>query len=569
MLLERLILLALLLSCTSREDECERKDGWHRRGQVIVCQPNIRLGGGGAASMHQIHHGVLRAGIDSRMYAVNPRFATNISKNMTEDEFMHLAIDQGLGPEDVLFVPEIAQFPDEFVHEAQRHGGTIVRMILGAHPYFDRLDQRVLNVGRTYFNRRQMLGSIGPVLQPPLEDIIYQAAAEYKASSREKPWPLLVLVDDDTNIDDAIQEINELSNGSVRLLQFRGFDRATTLELFQNATLFIDGYIPGIERALWEAALFDVVPLINHHHHGASEEDFPIEAIPRFEAGSYRLFETIIHYALNAHLYRPNIERYFNSISRGWPQRFRHDLSDMLYSRHFDIHTVWRFNHNNSLIQSTPAFSENAWLLPLLVSTLCLAPLSTITVFVMDSQPPQLHSFVDNQQIHDFWLRIFLGPAAFDLLEHTGLLSRIRFQFEYGPKINNGRPFALHFPPRSILINSPKEILDQKDILSDQTKHIAFYETSRATNQKEESSLLRCIFSSSPTQVDDTIRHGTPWNDVPRQLQAEHRFLSTHIVFTSSAPYTKVDQLSSTLQDHPLWQVFFPLFHSNVRRILG
>jgi hypothetical protein len=62
-----------------------------------------------------------------------------------------------------------------------------------------------------------------------------------------------------------------------------GFSRNETIGLFRRAKIFVDLFLPGKERASFESALFDAIPLIDYLGNGQDHRDFPPEAFPRLD----------------------------------------------------------------------------------------------------------------------------------------------------------------------------------------------------------------------------------------------------------------------------------------------
>ena len=64
--------------------------------------------------MHALHETLLDSGFDSRMHYVHPKLATPNSVNVSEDTWLQKKI-QGLGPDDVVIVPELMMTTDNVI----------------------------------------------------------------------------------------------------------------------------------------------------------------------------------------------------------------------------------------------------------------------------------------------------------------------------------------------------------------------------------------------------------------------------------------------------------------------
>ena len=73
--------------------------------------------------------------------------------------------------------------------------------------------------------------------------------------------------------------MKRLGPGSVTVPRLEGFTRAETIELFERADAFIDLHMVGPERANYEAALFDSIPIVYDEFNGMDRRDFP--GVPR------------------------------------------------------------------------------------------------------------------------------------------------------------------------------------------------------------------------------------------------------------------------------------------------
>eukprot|EP00613_Pedinella_sp_CCMP2098_P060913 CAMPEP_0171988186 /NCGR_PEP_ID=MMETSP0993-20121228/275775_1 /TAXON_ID=483369 /ORGANISM="non described non described, Strain CCMP2098" /LENGTH=942 /DNA_ID=CAMNT_0012641153 /DNA_START=369 /DNA_END=3197 /DNA_ORIENTATION=+ len=298
------------------------------RGTVYVFQDNLDLTGGGSRSLHALHRHLLLSSIPSKMCMVNPVFAGGYKDasafNLSRASWNDIII-AGLGPRDVVVVPELINFSGDAVPDSlEKNGGLIVRWVLGKHDNgHDKHDPRLLHLASTHWIRKAHLAP-GPLLDPPLDDEIYAAARtwrrdarvfadhgeeeeeeeeeeEIKEEGRHRSNRLkgdghapLVLFDDDTVLDQPFLTAllahegrrhrggggggGVPSSASVvvpKLRRLAGLSREDTLTLFQEATVFLDLFLPGKERSGFEALLFGAVSVIADDQNGADREDYP------------------------------------------------------------------------------------------------------------------------------------------------------------------------------------------------------------------------------------------------------------------------------------------------------
>lgn len=73
----------------------------------------------------------------------------------------------------------------------------------------------------------------------------------------------------------------------VELKQLHGFKREDMPAVYAEARVLIDSYITGMERAIFEGALYDVVPLVAHHGHARDVIDMPLPEHLRWTPWDY------------------------------------------------------------------------------------------------------------------------------------------------------------------------------------------------------------------------------------------------------------------------------------------
>lgn len=438
--------------------------------------------------MHQIHAALLASGVRSKMYLANPHFAYP-SVNMSFDELITAVYD--MGPEDIVIAPELAEMSDGLVAEATKRGGAVVRWMLGLPRGFDSLDPRVLQIASTFYIRRQIRGCVGPVLTTPLEDEIYDRARNVNTQHTARR---LVLVDGDTRLDMDDLRASLLPYG-LDAKRFGNMTRNQTVDAFLAARAFVDGYLPGRERANFEAAIFGATPVVQRLLHGASLEDFP-DDVPRLDdAGNI---------AEQLAAVEPFGGQSLVALAHAWRTDFPRRLQSTIDTRHLVIR-IYRGGDR-------PSF----WILPLVVSALCFAPLARLT----------FHDAAHPLDDDPYWRRALLGPAAYDALNTLGLLDRL------DPSRAQGRPFELTLHP-GVLFVAPFDL---------ETTPIA-------------TELL-------PHGVAMLVAH----DDQPSPPIVDNRH---PIGLVDCAPKGCSHTDLVHLPAHPLWQSFFPLFDDELRRALG
>jgi hypothetical protein len=63
---------------------------------------------------------------------------------------------------------------------------------------------------------------------------------------------------------------------NTKLMLLKGFEREEVVDLYRKAKVFIDTFLTGNERGVYEATLLNAVPIISNHGPGQSWHDFPL-----------------------------------------------------------------------------------------------------------------------------------------------------------------------------------------------------------------------------------------------------------------------------------------------------
>ena len=325
-------MLAFNPGCASRVSSAgDAANRGTSEGCWLVYQPNMAYDGGGTRVMHQLTGELISQGACVRMAYVHPdlwhivaltREAAQ-SVNATEDE-VERWLHRGIGALDTIVVPETAHLfapidaswegwteeargvvrqagtsddatVKQTVEAVEANGGLILRWMLGSHRgWGDALSPRVAHhVGLSHFTHRHFLGSSSDALIAPLEPMIYAAAlrdpsGDLSRQAKQLRAPPLVLLDSDSGLDapalqHAFLRASPPRHVEVRILE--GYSREETISLFQNATAFVDLYLPGLERANCEAALFDATPVLSACLNGGEDKDYAMD-LPRVPCGA-------------------------------------------------------------------------------------------------------------------------------------------------------------------------------------------------------------------------------------------------------------------------------------------
>lgn len=123
-----------------------------------------------------------------------------------------------------------------------------------------------------YVARDYMRQSVRSLMYPYISPHII-ALAQTRASWKDRKTDL-VLYDSDTHLKDADLESRRGVTRSRRLAS--GLTPPQLYELYQTAKAGIDLQLPGGERFVYEAALFDVCVVVDNALNGGDREDFPI-----------------------------------------------------------------------------------------------------------------------------------------------------------------------------------------------------------------------------------------------------------------------------------------------------
>ncbi|GAB4819490.1 hypothetical protein N2152v2_006536 [Parachlorella kessleri] len=244
---------------------------------------------GGPEALHQLHQAVNywhargEITVSSQFPQGDPYYHGPNSKFAPRLEQHHL------GPRDYVMVPEHHQFnlPREFQYVMREVGTQGLVWHVGQHS--GRLAQTMR--GKEAFKPLCLSPYFASMLQCPVKAIINVPMAELflelgrKEDANPSPKEDLVLFDFD-------------ETATFDPSKVKGFKRGEVIELYRKAKVYIDTFLTGQERGVFEAALLNAVPTISNHGPGRSWLDFPLPARYKWQYFDYDQLSDIIRYAV-------------------------------------------------------------------------------------------------------------------------------------------------------------------------------------------------------------------------------------------------------------------------------
>ena len=77
--------------------------------------------------------------------------------------------------------------------------------------------------------------------------------------------------------------------------------RQEVVDLYKTAKVLVDSYVTGMERAVFEGAVFDIVPLVAKHGNARHPLDFLLPEQWRWQVHEYKRLNQLISAALTDH----------------------------------------------------------------------------------------------------------------------------------------------------------------------------------------------------------------------------------------------------------------------------
>lgn len=114
------------------------------------------------------------------------------------------------------------------------------------------------------------------ILNTPMSDAFHRRADAWLKSGRtEKEDLVLMDVDDKGHFDPSKLKLPP----GARLVPLSGYDRSQIISLYERAKVYVDTYITGMERAVFESSLFRTVTIVAHNGQAQDMLDFPIPQV--------------------------------------------------------------------------------------------------------------------------------------------------------------------------------------------------------------------------------------------------------------------------------------------------
>jgi len=291
-------LIACAFICTSAEDAPGRK----KRGNIYFYWP-ISDGTacrGGVAAVHYLHHVLLGQGHHSFYFNNVKECFPGKYKSQRLEEWNPTTFSN----EDIIIIPEVLTTKYLFTYdpleawlpEWQDHSGARVLIwslaaLQTIPPYFLQrvaVDVGVMTHGRAQVlansayirDTHELLGSslYGGVIRSALSPDFYEA---YQGAGNTDSLVLvnssgktnLVLIDGDVDTD-FLFDPRVRWRQDIVVVKLFGYSPQEVRALYAEARVVVDLYLPGFERVVQEALLFDVVPLLADQYNGPCEDDF-------------------------------------------------------------------------------------------------------------------------------------------------------------------------------------------------------------------------------------------------------------------------------------------------------
>lgn len=287
-------LLVCILFCVGAESEIRQK----KRGNIYFYWP-ISQGTscrGGVAAVHYFHHALLDLNYKSLYY-------NNVQECFPGRYKVH-RLDvwdpNDFCSEDIIILPEVLSTKYLFAFDPMEKwlppwqdysGARVLIWSLAAlqtipPDFLTRVtvDVEVMTHGRAQLlansayirEHHELLGSsrYGGVVRSALSPDFYDAwSSNWSTSVNAKGKKNLVLIDGDVNVDFLFDPRVKWQQDVVVVKLF-GFSAAEVRAFYAEARVVVDLYLPGFERVVQEALLYDVVPLLADQYNGACADDF-------------------------------------------------------------------------------------------------------------------------------------------------------------------------------------------------------------------------------------------------------------------------------------------------------
>ncbi len=391
---------------------------------------------GGPEALVQLHLALLHWGFNSTLETRTKQVGKGLLpffKSAYAEEFrkygvrMHRSKDYGAflasgAPEDILVLTETWPCKRPLVF-FQGTGARQVQYYLTAQPrrwtydishmyISDAYPEACTIVAHTDFIANNYLNiSRRALLRPYISPHILKRGAEYRKSTSQQGKKSTVLYDGDAGIDERAFS----QSFRTRLRKAASLKPDALYSLMEKSRAVIDFAMPGAERLVFEAALFNCVPIINDELNGASEIDFPLPPWARIVGRNASAVESVVDHVdkLDAEALKSHLSPFIAFVEKMKPaflRSVRQYFSDSLHV----------------IIRAT-GFDET--LMAQLVSFLIFVPLGTISVVI----PRSGHTGAGLPSFQSF--RTFLAKHYF--------LSSVEFTTDVAVNVPQSAAFVL------------------------------------------------------------------------------------------------------------------------------
>lgn len=84
-----------------------------------------------------------------------------------------------------------------------------------------------------------------------------------------------------------------------KLVELYGYTREQVASLYMRAKVFIDSYVTGMERAIFESSLFNVIPLVASHGSARDEKNFILPKAYKWYVSLFSFFCRLLRFLTN------------------------------------------------------------------------------------------------------------------------------------------------------------------------------------------------------------------------------------------------------------------------------
>ena len=247
------------------------------KAKIIIYFPDFHRSGG-PAHFHQVHSGLNQLGFDSYFHFLNPYYADEHMKNLTE------ITSNEITERDIIILPANWQtYLNKTEELALRKIGTRAVVLVTGVSYPEEVELlslknftqgRAIPFAHSHYSHITYQLPWDPkkfILWAPVEPFYIEEYAKYekeKQNGLNPPKEDLICVDPDVK-----HEIY-LPDATSHKVLF-GLTRMELINVFKRSKIIYDGYLNGHEHMPREAILFDCLPALTIADNGEDRIDFP------------------------------------------------------------------------------------------------------------------------------------------------------------------------------------------------------------------------------------------------------------------------------------------------------